>query len=60
VQKLFAESPGAAALVFTGCGAVFVDDLKSDVLGHPGICLVFGLVVMAMIHIFGNISGHDV
>ncbi len=52
-----AEGIGTFALVFAGCGAIIVNDSFGGVLGHVGICLVFGLVVMAMIYAVGNISG---
>lgn len=57
VRKYFAEVIGTFALVFTGCGAIVVNDLYGGALGHVGICLVFGLVVMTMIYAVGNISG---
>jgi glycerol uptake facilitator-like aquaporin len=41
VQKFFAEVPGTAALVFTGCGAFVDNDLQGIVLGRPGICQVY-------------------
>ena len=52
-----AEAIGTFALVFTGCGAVIVNDLYGMALGHTGISMVFGLIVMAMIYSIGNISG---
>ena len=52
-----AEIVGTFALVFAGCGAIVVNDQFPGTLGHMGICLVFGLVVMAMIYAVGNISG---
>jgi aquaporin Z len=52
-----AESLGTFSLVFAGCGAIVVNDLFPGTLGHLGICIVFGLVVMAMIYSVGNISG---
>lgn len=56
MQKYLAETLGTGALVFAGCGAIIVNDLHGGGLGHTGICLVFGLVVMAMIYAVGNIS----
>ena len=52
-----AEAIGTFALVFAGCGAIVVNDLLGAQLGHTGISLVFGLIVMAMIYSIGNISG---
>ncbi len=57
LRKYFAEVIGTFVLVFTGCGAIVVNDLYGGALGHVGICLVFGLVVMALIYAVGNISG---
>ena len=53
----FAEAVGTFALVFAGCGAIVVDAAGGGSISHVGICLVFGLVVMAMIYAVGNISG---
>ena len=52
-----AEAIGTFALVFAGCGAIVVNDLFGAPLGHTGISVVFGLIVMAMIYSIGNISG---
>ena len=54
---IMAEAMGTFCLVFLGCGAIAVNDLHGNPLGHVGVCLVFGLVVMAMIYSVGNISG---
>ncbi|ASQ90758.1 aquaporin [Prosthecochloris sp. GSB1] len=54
---LVAEAIGTFALVFAGCGAIVVNDLYGFALGHAGVGMVFGLVVMAMIYSIGNISG---
>jgi aquaporin Z len=56
-NRYIAEVIGTFALVFAGCGAIVVNDLFGGVLGHIGICMVFGLVVMAMVYATGNISG---
>lgn len=56
-NKYLAEVIGTFALVFAGCGAIVVNDLYAGVLGHLGICFVFGLIVLAMIYAVGNISG---
>jgi MIP family channel proteins len=47
---------GTFALVFAGCGAIMVD-AKTSELGHVGVAITFGLVIMAMIYAVGHISG---
>jgi aquaporin Z len=56
-NRFFAEAVGTFALVFVGCGAVVVNDLYGGALGHLGVNIVFGLIVMAVIYATGNISG---
>lgn len=52
-----AEAFGTFALVFFGTGAIVVNQAHDGVIGHMGIALTFGLVVMAMIYTFGDVSG---
>jgi aquaporin Z len=56
-NRYIAEGIGTFALVFAGCGAIVVNEVFSGVLGHVGVSMVFGLVVMAMIYAVGNVSG---
>jgi aquaporin NIP len=56
-KALFAEFLGTAALVFAGTGAIVVNDISGGVITHAGIAITFGLVVLAMIYTFGDISG---
>jgi MIP family channel proteins len=53
---LAAEAIGTFALVFAGCGAVMVD-AKTHQLGHVGVAIAFGLVIMFGIYAVGHISG---
>ncbi len=55
-RSLAAEAIGTFALVFAGCGAIMVD-AKTGSLGHLGVALAFGLVIMAMIYAVGHVSG---
>ena len=56
VRSLVAEAIGTFALVFAGCGAIMVDD-QTHALGHVGVAISFGLVIMIMIYAVGHISG---
>ena len=55
-RSLLAEAIGTFALVFAGCGAIMVD-AKTHALGHVGVAICFGLVIMVMIYAVGHISG---
>jgi aquaporin NIP len=56
VRALAAEAIGTFALVFAGAGAIVVD-AKTHELGHLGVAITFGLVIMVMIYAVGHISG---
>ena len=56
LRALTAEAIGAFALVFAGCGAIMVD-AKTHQLGHAGVAISFGLVIMFGIYAVGHISG---
>jgi aquaporin NIP len=55
-RVLAAEVIGTFALVFAGCGAVMVD-AKTHQLGHIGVAISFGLVIMFGIYAVGHVSG---
>lgn len=56
-KKYLSEFIGVFAIVFFGCGAVVVDGLKDGIIGHIAINVSFGVIVMVMIYVFGNVSG---
>jgi MIP family channel proteins len=55
-RALFAEVLGTAALLLFGTGAIVVNDL-TGAIGHGGIALAFGLIVLILIQAFGPVSG---
>jgi aquaporin Z len=55
--KLWSEFFGTFALVFCGTGAIVINGVTDGTITHPGVALTFGLVVMALIYTFGDISG---
>ena len=57
MNKLFAEFLGTFALLFAGTGAIIINHATGGTIGHAGIALTFGLIVLAMIHTFGDVSG---
>lgn len=57
MRKGLAEFIATFALVFAGTGAIVIDQQGGGVIGHAGIAAVFGLIVVVMIHTFGDVSG---
>lgn len=57
MKKYIAECIGTFALVFFGTGSVIVNQQTDGSLGLIGISAVFGIIIIAMIYIFGSISG---
>lgn len=57
MNRLLAEFVGTFCLVFAGTGAIVVNQTTGGTVTHVGIALTFGLIVMAMIYSFGDVSG---
>ncbi|MBI3882478.1 MAG: aquaporin [Verrucomicrobia bacterium] len=57
MKRLAAEFFGTFCLVFAGTGAIVINEVSHGAIGHAGIALTFGLVVLAMIYTVGDISG---
>lgn len=57
IKKYVSEFLGTFCLVFAGTGAIVINQTSGGVISHAGIAITFGLVVMAMIYTFGDISG---
>jgi aquaporin NIP len=56
MKKLLAEFLGTLGMVFAGTGAIVVNE-QTRALGHAGVAITFGLIVLAMIYCFGDVSG---
>jgi len=59
MKKYIAELIGTFALVFCGTGSIIVEQ-QTGSGGLVGIAIAFGLIITAMIHIFGSISGSHI
>src|SRR6266704_6676804 len=57
MRKCFSEFLGSFGLVFSGTGAIVIDQVSGGAVTHAGVALTFGLVVLAMIYAFGDVSG---
>ena len=57
MKKYIAEFIGTFALVFCGTAAIIINEQTGGAIGHIGIAITFGLIVMTMIYTFGNSSG---
>ena len=57
IRKYTAEFMGTFGIVFCGTGAIVIDQQTHGAIGHLGIAMTFGLIVLAMIYAFGEISG---
>jgi aquaporin NIP len=57
MKKYIAEIIGTFSMIFCGCGAMAINDFTGGTITHPGVAITWGLIVMAMIYAFGDISG---
>jgi len=57
MKKYFAEFFGTFGLVFAGTGAIIINQASNGAVTHVGIALTFGLIILAMIYTFGDVSG---
>jgi len=57
IKKLSSEFIATLSLVFFGTGAIVIDSLTNGSIGHLGISISFGLIVLSMIYAFGETSG---
>ena len=56
LRRAGAEFVGTYAMVTAGCGAIMVNE-QTQSLGHVGVALTFGLIIMVMISATGHLSG---
>jgi aquaporin NIP len=57
MKNYFSEFLGTFGLVFAGTGAIVINAASNGAITHVGIALTFGLIVLAMIYAFGDVSG---
>jgi aquaporin Z len=57
MKKYIAEVIGTFGLVFCGTGAIVIDEQTHGAVGHIGVAITFGLIILAMIYSLGDISG---
>ena len=57
MKKYISELIGTFSLVFCGTGAMTVNEVTGGDVTHVGVAITWGLIVMAMIYAFGEISG---
>ena len=57
MKQYISETIGTFAMVFCGCGAMTINEITGGSISHVGVAVTWGLIVMAMIYAFGEISG---
>ncbi len=57
MKQHISEAIGTFALLFCGCGAMTINEITGGSISHVGVAITWGLIVMAMIYAFGEISG---
>jgi aquaporin Z len=57
MKKYVSEFLGTFGLVFAGTGAIIINQVSNGAITHVGVALTFGLIVLAMIYTFGDVSG---
>ena len=57
MRSYLTEALGTFILIFCGTGAIVINQQTGGSIGHLGISITFGLLVMTLIYAFGNISG---
>ncbi|WP_298556371.1 aquaporin [uncultured Algibacter sp.] len=57
MKQYISETIGTFAMIFCGCGAMTINEITGGSISHAGVAATWGLIVMAMIYAFGEISG---
>lgn len=57
MKRYISEAIGTFSLVFCGTGAMTINEVTAGDITHVGVAITWGLIVMAMIYAFGEISG---
>jgi len=57
LRNCIAELLGTFFLIFAGCGAMVIDNYSGGALGHVGVAMTWGLIVMVIIYTIGDTSG---
>ncbi len=57
MRTYISECIGTFSLIFCGTGAMTINEVTGGDVTHVGIAITWGLIVMAMIYAFGEISG---
>ena len=57
MKNYISEFIGTFAMIFCGTGAMTINEITGGDVTHVGIGITWGLIVMALIYAFGEISG---
>ncbi len=60
MKKYLSEFIGTFILIFAGTGVVIVNQEMADVVTLPGISACWGLIILATVYAFGDISGNHI